>query len=76
MSDTKDSTPVTFSALLAHHRRLAEDPRADRAWHAEAVECMERMAGGLGCHECGASYDDTTCDKADCPIWQAVEVKR
>lgn len=38
----KDSTPVTFSALLAHHRRLAADPRADRAWHAEAVECLEK----------------------------------
>ena len=32
---------------------------------------MERMAGWLGCHECGASYD--ACDKADCPICGQIE---
>lgn len=72
MSDTKDSTPVTFAAVLAHHRRLAEDPRADRAWHAEAVECLRKLTGYLGevCRPCTGEYDGEVC-QYDCLIRMA-----
>lgn len=50
--------PVTLADVLAHHRRQAESSRADRAWHAEAVECLEvATARAAGC-ECG---DDEAC---------------
>ena len=72
----KPSTPVTFAAILAHHRRLAEDPRADRSWHSEAVAVLVELAGELSraCDEetCGAApYDGGACHGAECPVWMA-----
>ena len=71
-----ESTPVTFSAILAHHRRLAEDPRADRAWHGEAVECLVGMVGqgeafASGCDNCDwKPYNGPKC-QSWCWVWRA-----
>jgi hypothetical protein len=64
---------ITFAAILRYHRRLAADPRADRAWHAEAVLVLREMAGYLGevCRPCTGEYDGEVCQGARCPIWQA-----
>jgi hypothetical protein len=35
--------PITFADVLAYHRQFAADPRADRAWHAEAVLVLEQI---------------------------------
>jgi hypothetical protein len=67
------SSPVTFAAILAYHRRLAQDSRADRAWHAEAVDCLRELAGYLGevCRPCTGEYDGEVCQYVRCPIWRA-----
>jgi hypothetical protein len=75
------SRPVTFAAVLRYHRRLAADPRADRAWHEEAVECLRELTGYLGevCRPCVGEYDGEVCQYDRCLIWRArkaVEVER
>lgn len=71
-----DSTPVTFADVLRYHRRLAQDPRADRAWHEEAVLVLFLLSHELyrACGEetCIAMpYDGPRCHRDLCPVWQA-----